>query len=140
MIKKKDVVIMRIPFPEINSYLAKVGHMYFCLESKHPKKFIKCQTANVCRMEFNRPPYKFVIVMPDIRHSPFIKPTLLDCDKFFSMDKNIAISEVLLTTRRRDISEELFGKLEDAIKHDEFKEIVLDAIVVVQLNDRIELM
>ena len=77
--------------------------------------------------------------MPDIKHNPFINPTLLDCDKLFSMDNDIVISEELLTTRRRDISEELFIKLKEKINHDEVKEIVLDAKAVVQLNDGIEL-
>jgi len=139
MIKRKDVVIMRIPFPKVDSQLARVGHMYICLENQYPKKFLKCQTERPHLVRPNSPPYQYIKTMPDACHNPFINPTLIDCDKSFSMDHDIAISEKLLTRRRRDISEKLFSKLVKKIKHNDFKEIVLDAKVIVQLNDEIEL-
>ena len=138
MIKKKDVVIMRIPFPNIESQLARDAHMYICLEN-HPKKFLKCQSSYKHLKDVKSPPYNFIEEIPDIRHNPFGRVTLIDCDKSFLMSHDISLTEDLLHRKRRDISEELFGKLEYAIKHDKFKEVVLDAKIVVELNVGIEL-
>lgn len=130
---------MRIPFPEIDSKLARDAHMYICLENEQPKKFLKCQSAYKHLKDVKKPPYQFVEVAPNIKHNPFRRPTLVDCDKSFVMNHEIVISEKLLTTRRRDISEAFFGKLKEKIKHKDFKEVVLDAKVIVQLNDEIVL-
>jgi len=139
MIEKKDVITMRIPFPKVDSKLARVAHMYICLENKYPKKFLKCQTETPRRVRPNSPPYRYIKAMPDIHHNPFINPTLVDCDKSFVMDYDISINKKSLTLRRRDISEELFCKLEKKIRHDDFEEIVLDANIVALLNDDIKL-
>ena len=139
MIKKKDVIQMLVPFPNIESPLAKIPHMYICLESKQPKKFLKCQSFKTHFRNPSRPPYQFVEVLPDIKHNPFDRLTLVDCDKSFTTDHGVSISEKQLTTRRRNVSEELLCKLEEKIKHSDFKEIVLDAKTVAQLNDEIKL-
>ena len=130
---------MLLPFPNLSSALARKPHMYICLENKHPKRFIICRSTKPYLLEPDMSPYQFIQAMPDIRHNPFIKPTLLDCDKSFSMDNEIMINRALLTTKRRDISEELFCELEYSIRHDKFKEIVLDANDVAQLNSGIKL-
>ena len=129
---------MLLPFPNIASTLAKKPHMYICLEESYPKKFIKCQTFKSHYRKPNTPPQEFIEVLPDIKHNPFIKSTLIDCDKSFCLDRDVVISEALLTTRRRDISEELFGELEEKIDHEDFKEIILNTKIVVQLNNEIE--
>ena len=139
MIKKKDVITMRIPFPEVDSELARYSHMYICLEHQHPKKFLKCQSAYDYLKDIKVPPYKFIEVAPDMRHNPFRKPTLIDCDKSFAVDHDIVINEKSLTTKRRDVSDELFAKLEKKIKHNDFTEIVLEAEKVAQINDKIKL-
>lgn len=139
MVKKKDIIIMRIPFPKIDSQLTRIGHMYVCLENKYPKKFLKCQTERPHLVRPNSPPYQYIKAMPDIQHNPFRDPTLIDCDKSFIIDHDIVISEKLLTTKRRDVSDELFTKLEAKVKHNDFKEIILDSELIVQLNDKIKL-
>ena len=128
---------MLLPFPNINATLAKKPHMYICLEDKQPKKFLKCQSFKAHFRKPTTPPYQFIQEMPDLKHNPFKKPTLIDCDKSFSTDQHVQISEKLLTTSRRDISEALFGKLTEKIKHDNFKEVVLESKIIVQLNDEI---
>jgi len=140
MIKKKDVLTMRIPFPDVDSKLARIGHMYICLDNKNPKEFLKCQTERPYLARPNSPPYQYIKTMPDIQHNPFRVPTFVDCDKSFIMDHDIVISEKLLATRRRDVSKELFKELKEKIKHQDFKKIELDASTVAQLNDKIELM
>jgi len=139
MIEKKDVITMRIPFPKVDSKLARVAHMYICLENKYPKKFLKCQSAYDYLKDIKVPPYKFIEVAPDVRHNPFCKPTLIDCDKSFSMDQDVIFNRNSLHRRRRDVSDELFAKLKEKILHGDFREIVLPAKIVAQLNDRIEL-
>ena len=139
MIKKRDVIRMLVPFPNAESPLAKTPHMYICLESEYPKKFLKCQTFKANFRKPSRPPHQFVEVMPNIRHNPFMVLTLVDCDKSFIMNHDIVICEKLLTKRRRDVSEELFFKLKEKIQHKNFEEIVLDATTVSQLNDKIKL-
>jgi len=139
MIEKKDVIRMRIPFPKTDAKLARKAHMYICIENNYPKKFLKCQTETPNRVRSNSPPYQYIKTMPDIHHNPFSSPTLIDCDKSFVMDQDIVISKKLLTTRRRDISAALFTKLIEKIKHDKFTEIVLEAEIVTQMNDKIML-
>ena len=138
MIEKKDVIRMRIPYPNINSDLAKNAHMYICLEN-HPKKFLKCQTSNRHALSKKNPPYQFVKADANINHTPFKRATLIDCDKSFVVNKDIIINEDLLTTRRRDISGKLFDQLKEKINHNDFREVVLDAKTVMQLNSGIKL-
>jgi len=130
---------MKIPFPEIDAQLARDAHMYICLQNEYPMNFLKCQSSYKHLKNVKSPPYKFVEVVPDIAHSPFTRPTLVDCDKSFLMNQDIIFSKGSLHRRRRDISEELFIKLEEKIKHDDFEEIILDSEVVVRLNEMIEL-
>ena len=137
MIKRKDVIRMRIPYPDINSDLAKKAHMYICLENMHPKKFLKCQTSNRYRLSKKNPPYQFVKADADISHTPFNNATLIDCDKSFVVNKDIVINEDLLTTKRRDISGKVFNQLREKINHNDFREIALDAKAVAQLNSGI---
>ena len=139
MIEKKDVIRMRIPFPKTDAELARKAHMYICIENKYPKKFLKCQTETPNRVRPNSPPYQYIKTMPDLHHNPFLSPTLIDCDKSFVMDHDIVINKKLLTTKRRDISAELFAKLEEKIKHDNFTEVILDTKTVARLNYNIEL-
>lgn len=111
MIKLRDVITIKIPFPSLNSGLAVKAHMYICERChQHDYCLIKCQS-------FKNNYYKlhnFIIEPPDENRNPFLHTSLIDCDKRFSL-KNVTISEKTLTGKRRNISKELFFDIENKI-------------------------
>ena len=60
MIDRKDVVTIRIPFPNISSDLAVRSHMYICHHTKQRlKKFVKCQNHAEDYKGIGNPAYPF---------------------------------------------------------------------------------
>ena len=71
MISKKDVVTLRMPFPNIQASLAVQSHMYICLENiNNQKKFIKCQTA---KAQLINKVNTYIIEESDSTRNPFLK-------------------------------------------------------------------
>jgi hypothetical protein len=135
LIKKMDVVTMRIPFPSISSELAVMAHMYVCLEEGANKEFVKCQTFKPMHMVTNKPPYKFIQENPDINRNPFQRKTTIDCDKGFLVNK-VEVSTDLLTKARRNVCSELFTKLTNEIKHANYKKESINTTELTRLNHK----
>jgi hypothetical protein len=118
LINKKDVITIKVPFPDINSGLAIQSHMYVCLQNGDNKEIAKCQRFKPCHIKRNSVPQKRVVETPDINRNPFSAKTIIDCDKIFILE-NVKIDISLLATRRRNVSVELFNeitsKIDDAI-------------------------
>ena len=86
LIKAKDVVRLRIPYPDINSTLAQQAHMYICYnKGNDTKEFVKCQTFKN-KMLINNTVRNFIKENPDPNRNPFKRTTLIDCDKLFLVD------------------------------------------------------
>jgi len=136
LIEQKDVVRMRIPFPDINSSLAVYSHMYICIKEGLEKEFIKCQTYKPLKHLSGEPPYVFIIESADINRNPFNHTSIIDCDKKFRVN-NVVISRELLTTNRKDICVELFTDIMQKIQHEDFMCEDLDPIEVASINHKI---
>lgn len=88
MIDAKDVVTLKMPFPDISSKLAITAHMYICRHNqKSHKKFIKCQTFKNSLVIKRNPVVKQWIKI-DKNNYPFLKKksSLIDCDKEFHLN------------------------------------------------------
>lgn len=111
MIKKRDVVSLFVPFPDIASKLALNSHMYICHKAVEGETdLIKCQTFKNKDFMQNNLKHK-VVEDPDISRNPFNKKSLIDCDKLFKFI-GVYIPETLLAKRRRDVCPELFNDVE----------------------------
>lgn len=83
LIKRKDVIWLYVPFPDINSGLARKRHMYICQhEDGSSREFVKCQTLKPY-MLINNPMKHFWDESPDIARNPFVRKTRIDCDQTF---------------------------------------------------------
>ena len=108
MISKKDVVTLRMPFPNIQASLAVQSHMYICLENiNNQKKFIKCQTA---KAKLINKVNTYIIEESDSTRNPFLKETLLDLDKKFFL-LGVKIPLLLRTSIRTNISDILYNEI-----------------------------
>ncbi|MGJ9460272.1 hypothetical protein [Oceanobacillus sp. CF4.6] len=136
MIDQKDVVRMRVPFPNLDSKLAVQAHMYVCVDSGTQKEFVKCQTFKPTHLIRSKPPYRCIVETPDIKRNPFQGKTTIDCDKSFYIE-NVVIDRSLLTTKRKDICEDLFTSITSVIGHVAFAKKVIDLAPFLSLNQKI---
>ncbi len=114
MINIKDVITLRVPYPDATGELAKKSHMYICVETTDPLcKLIKCQSFKPYHMLPNSAPLHRIVEQPDISRNPFQHPTVIDLDKLFSATRSLfpdrlktakGISDALLTTIQENIS------------------------------------
>ena len=83
MIKEKDVIRMKVPFPNIDSQLAAKAHMYICRQSSSPNYgFVKVQTLKP-QMINSRILLHYVDEQADLSRNPFNHTSRIDCDKLF---------------------------------------------------------
>lgn len=112
MIKKQEVINLKLPFPNIDSGLARIRHMYICKENTLSYSFVKSQTLKPNTLRHVR---NYLIEQPDINRNPFSKTTLIDLEKEFHINKSISISRDALCRRRGDICDELFTEILEKI-------------------------
>ena len=125
MIKERDVIRMKVPYPSINSRLAVQAHMYICKSSDTSRySFVKCQTLKPY-MLINNPLKPFIDEPADIRRNPFSRTTRIDCDKLFSTEK-VKYDDALLATRRRDVCEELYDAVTAELEQDGWENVAID--------------
>lgn len=109
MINKREVINLKLPFPNIDSGLAKKRHMYICKDSKPNYSFIKSQTFKASILLHVK---NYIVEPPDLERNPFSKKTLIDLDKEFHINKSVIISrESLCRGSRQDVCEELFEEI-----------------------------
>ena len=115
MIEKREVIQIKIPYPNMQSGLAKKSHMYICVNKVHStKRLVKCQTMKLPNIIGSIGVACYIIESPNIDRNPFSRPTMIDCDKLFIIDSLIPRS--LLTKPRSDISEELHSEIAQKLK------------------------
>jgi len=137
LIKEKDVVTMRVPFPDIDSNLAVSPHMYICMKNSSEKKFIKCQSKKPHHLMKNKEPFRRVVEDPNISRNPFKRKTLIDCDKVFVIN-GVTIHSELLTTSRKDICEDLFQQVKRAATHEKLGTHQMEKKLLLKLNRKIK--
>lgn len=128
---------MRVPFPNIDSNLAVRSHMYICLKQGSRKEFVKCQTFKPNHLIKSKPPFNYLIESSDINRNPFSNKTTIDCDKSFSIE-DVVIDKSLLTTRRKDVCDDLFDGIMESIKHDSFLAESIDVASFISLNHKVK--
>lgn len=122
MIDTKDVITMKIPFPDIAANLAVFSHMYVCMQNGTEKKFVKCQTLKPYHLSSKKEPYRYIIEDTDPNRNPFRAKTILDCDKMFLIE-NVQIPQSLRAAR--DICQELY---DDLVKFTTHKELAIEQL------------
>lgn len=125
---------MKIPFPDIASGLAVQSHMYICMQNDTKKAFAKCQTFKPHHLLSNRRPFQCVVEEADLNRNPFNHKTVVDCDKFFEMER-LVVDQSLLTHTRRDVCQALYHSIQQTSAHQLLARHVLDGQVLVSLNN-----
>lgn len=142
MIDVRSVVLMKIPFPDLNSNLALSRHMYICFEkSGNKRKFLKCQTYKpLIHSSPTNPPNHYVVERSNPTRNPFEKPaTLIDLDKYF-ITSGVRFNRNCLTSNRPDICGELFNVLQEEISGESMQQEILDSNMLIRLNPSVTLM
>ena len=118
LIEMMDVVTMRVPFPNIDSGLAAISHMYICMEKgPNNKQFVKCQTFKPDHLKPTTEPRKFVKEPGDPTRNPFKAPlNTIDCDKIFHIN-NVTISSKLLTKPISNICQPLYQTISTCLNN-----------------------
>ena len=120
MISEKDVIRMKVPFPDINADLAVKSHMYICrCDSAPDYGFVKCQSFKPS-MIGNVNMTHYICEPADSTRNPFEHESLIDCDKFF-VTKSVTYDDGLKTTIRPDICSELFIIVVSELEQDGYK-------------------
>lgn len=137
MIRKKDVIRMKIPFPDISSNLALKSDMYICRSSCGTKyEYVKCQTLKPF-MLINSPIINYHDEEPDLSRNPFTKKTRIDCDKLF-ISSNVLYDDKLKTTARPDVSNEVFQSVEEKLMLNGYAKIQINEKEIKELNNLIK--
>lgn len=115
MINVKDVITLRVPYPDVTSELAKKSHMYICIETSSPLcRLVKCQSFKPYHSLKNSLPVNRLTEQPNISRNPFQHPTVIDLDKLFSATHALlpeslkaprGISDAVLTAIKENIPE-----------------------------------
>lgn len=114
MIEPRDVVTIKIPYPDITSGLAISAHMFICnKKSASNKDLVKCQTFTN-QMLIDGTVKNYIMEKKNPDRNPFKKTTLIDCDKIFRV-KNVRINLSLLTDPR-NICKDLHKKVNLKLK------------------------
>lgn len=135
MIKSRDVITLKLPFPSKNSVLALSAHMYICEKcDQNNYCLIKCQTYKNSFYKLKN----YVIEHPSQERNPFRHISLIDCDKRFNL-KSVSISEDILTKKRRDISSDLFTEIKNKIDEENCVNNSIDRNALISLNRKVKL-
>ncbi|MEQ7139940.1 hypothetical protein [Enterococcus casseliflavus] len=133
MTKIKDVIRVKMPFPNIAANLATRPHMYLCIQDGKSKKLLSCQTKKPLLLHKNKPPFRYVDCKKDITKNPFSKDTLIACDYCFYLE-NIHVDKALLTTKRRDVCDQTFSEVQIKIAHHSFSQKTIDGQTLISIN------
>ena len=133
MIKEKDVIRMKVPFPNTNAGLALQSHMYICGKAKAPDYgFIKCQTLKPFMLNSDQFVH-YIDEAADINRNPFQWATRIDCDKLFTT-QSVSYNDRLKTISRSDVCQALFDDVIRELNADGFNQIAINEIELVSLN------
>lgn len=135
MIKAKDVIRMRIPYPGISDKLAVSSHMYICKADSPEYEYIKCQTLKPYMMT-GKIFRHYVDEAADRLRNPFQRMTRIDCDKTF-ITTGVQYDDGLKTTVRPDVCQELYDDVIAELEADGYDRIVLNADELIRINTRI---
>jgi hypothetical protein len=126
LIREKDVIRMKVPFPSIRSGLALKPHMYICYKDTNPDYgFIKCQTLKPYMLSSNTMIH-YVDEPANLSRNPFVHASRIDCDKLF-VTSTVYYNDELKTVSRPDVCQELFNEVKN--------ELLTDGYITVSINE-----
>ncbi len=136
MINSRDVIRMKVPFPNTSSQLAMQAHMYICKDSAHPSYgFIKCQTLKPYMLI--RPVISHYVDEPaDLSRNPFKHTSRIDCDKLF-ITNSVSYQDSMKTISRPDVCYDLFAKVIKELMADGYRSVTICEHELVRINSRI---
>lgn len=109
MIRTRDVLRVKIPYPDIHSGLAEKPHMYICLSEKSRDIYtVKCQTFKHKLLQ-NPEIKNYKVINPSPLDNPFKVPTLLEYNKIFYFRNGVDFEDFL--KMRMGVSESLFFEI-----------------------------
>lgn len=136
MIREKEVIRIRVPFPTVSSQLALQAHMYICKRSETPEyEYVKCQRLKPY-MIYNSNMLHYVDEVPDTNRNPFVSPSRIDCDKVFATH-TVEYHEDLRTTIRTDVCEDLYRDILAEVNLDGYATVTLDEEELKRLNIKV---
>lgn len=133
LINRKDVIRIKMPFPDISSVLAVNSHMYICCFNKENQVgFVKCQTLKPY-MITDSPMKHYWDEEPDIQRNPFMHTTRIDCDKEF-VTRDVQFDDRLKTTTRTDVCEDTMKHVEGELECDGYMTNNVQADDLLEIN------
>jgi len=133
LIDEKDVIRMKVPFPNISSALAVQAHMYICGFSSEPDfGFIKCQTLKPYMLNTNIIKH-YIDENADISRNPFGHASRIDCDKLFT-PSSVRYDDKMKTPDRNDVCDELYNSVKHELETDGYTQIPMNEDELVSLN------
>lgn len=130
MINQRDVVTIRIPFPDIASTLAVRSHMHICFQPGIEKQLLKIQTYKH-KHDINMPCKNYIILQSNSYEHPCRNKSIIDLDKLFLVN-NIRIPRDLLA--ERPISENIYNEIKNKLENPLLEN--LDNNLFIQINTR----
>ncbi len=126
MVERKEVVWIRLPFPSVSDKLARISHMYICLDRKDDDHwFAKVQTdkpsARIHMTDFIPEP-------ADKNRNPFRQNSLIDCDKRFLIEDCAISPDAYPVDGRKDVCDDLFDEVSKLIKGKPIENINVDTV------------
>lgn len=102
MINLRDVVKIKMPFPDISSELAVTPHMYICCENSGFDKVVKVQTFKTLLLtKVNN----YLDSDQYVNEHPFNNRSLVDLDKCFNIEKGKLTEKLKVANNNGQISE-----------------------------------
>lgn len=136
MIKQKEVIRMKVPYPSITDGMALSPHMYICRTASNEKyEYVKCQTLKPY-MLISNPMKHYHDEDPDLERNPFKRTTRIDCDKLF-LTYTVTYDAKLKTETRADVCDELFNIIEQKFSYNEYEKIDVNESNLKTLNSLI---
>lgn len=133
MIKEKDVVRMKVPYPSVSDKLALSSHMYICKTVNGTlREFVKCQTLKPY-MLINGTMKNYCDEQPDIKRNPFKRTTRIDCDKLFQTN-TVKYDLGLRTDSRSDVCQSLYDEVVKELEKDGYNNITINETELKNLN------
>lgn len=108
MIRVKDVVRVKMPYPNINSELAASAHMYICKKSGTEKDFLKIQTKKNKHRIHGIPIDNYFELEGNSNDNPCKHDSFVDLEKNFNL-KGVKIPIWLKTDR--DLKQAIYNDI-----------------------------
>ena len=133
LINRKDVITVRVPFPNISSDLAITAHMYICkskIGTCH--EFVKCQSFKPY-MLVRRDVVSYIDEDADSTRNPFKQKSRIDCDKIL-ITTGVDYDSALRTSTRPDICDDLANQIDEKMTNNPPNRHYLNEDELVSLN------